>query len=129
MIAYILLRGKDFSLPDDVSTAIVGIFFGLVCGLFYYQHYYRNYYWWFSLGGGLILTYLSQKVLDKPGTESDPARTVASFVVPFVLTLLLNQALYFVKHSKRKKRRHKKTHSDFFSTIGSAIPRSKNAIS
>ena len=124
MIGYILLRGKDFTLPDEVSTAIVGVFFGLVCGLFYYQHYYRNYYWWFSIIGGLILTFISQKVIDRPGTSDDASieRTIASFLVPFVLTLLLNQALYFVKHSKRKKRRHKKTHSDLFNTTNSPLP-------
>lgn len=125
MDSYILLRGKDFSLPDDVSTAIVGIFFGLVCGLFYYQHYYRNYFWWISLVGGLVLTYVSQKILDQPGTDTDVAGTISSFVIPFVLTLALNQALYFVKRSKRKKHRHRKTHSDFFRGLHTSLPNSK----
>ena len=125
MDSYILLRGKEFSLPDDVSTAIVGIFFGLVCGLFYYQHYYRNYFWWISLAGGLVLTYVSQKLLDRPGTETDVAGTISSFVIPFVLTLALNQALYFVKRSKRKKHRHRKTHSDFFRGLNTSLPNPK----
>jgi hypothetical protein len=125
MIGYILLRGKDFTLPDEVSTAIVGIFFGLVCGLFYYQHYYRNYFWWISIAGGLVLTFISQKLLDRPGTETSVLGTIASFVVPFLLTLALNHALYYVKRSKRKKHRRQKKHSDFFRAINYGLPLQK----
>ncbi|SRR5579883_1129885 len=120
MIAFILLRGKDFSLPDSVSTAIIGLFFGLICGLFYYQHYYKQYYWAFSLAGGLILTYLSHHFFMRYFTIDDDSSlrlTIASFAAPFVLTLALNQALYYIKKQKRKKRTKRREHSRFFDTV------------
>jgi NhaP-type Na+/H+ or K+/H+ antiporter len=121
MLAYLLLRGKEFSVPDDVSTAIIGLFFGLLCGLFYYEHYYRQYYWAFSLGGGLILTYVSHWIFSR-GLHSDNdtasiESTLLSFAVPFVLTLALNHGLYLVKRNKRKRRLKRKEHSRFFDTV------------
>src|ERR1035437_1571474 len=100
MLGYILLKGKDFSVPDGVSTAIIGLFFGLVCGLFYYQKYYRPYYWAFSLGGGFVFTYISHVLFVRAmGADDDIAirMTLASFVLPFILTLLLNYGLSLMR--------------------------------
>jgi hypothetical protein len=121
MIAFILLRGKDFSIPDDVSTAIIGLFFGLVCGLFYYHHYLKPWYWWVSLAGGLVFTYIVNLAI-RHLTSLDPTSVEAilsSFIIPFVLTLLLNHALYLLKGRKRKQRRLRKSHSHFFDSVDS----------
>ena len=120
MIGFILLRGKDFAIPDGVSTGIIGLFFGLVCGLFFYQRYYRSYYWFISLIGGLSLTYLFNALL-LSGVSADEARalrlTIASFVIPFALTLALNYGLSRVKRRKRTKHNKRKMHSDFFNGV------------
>ena len=120
MIAFVLLRGKDFSIPDGVSTAIVGLFFGLVAGLFYYQHYYKPWFWVFSLVGGLVLTDLSNWFFMHYITTDDDSAvrlTIASFAIPFVLTLVLNHGLYLIKQKKRKSRSRRKHHSHFFDTV------------
>ena len=126
MLGYILLRGKEFSVPDGVSTAIVGLFFGLICGLFYYQHYYKPYYWAFSLGGGLVLTYISYWVFSRWVVAGDDGSslqlTVVSIVLPFLLTLGLNHGLYLIKHRKRKRRLKRKKHSSFFDTVNPGVP-------
>lgn len=117
MIAYLLLKGKEFSLPDGVSTAIIGLFFGLLCGLFYYQHYQKSYYWGISLGGGLVLTLLFHSVFLGRFTVDDTSAiwlTIASFAVPFVLTLALNYGLYSIKHSKRKRKLRRREDTHFF---------------
>jgi O-antigen/teichoic acid export membrane protein len=120
MIAYILLvPGKAFSLPDNVSAAIIGLFFGLVCGLFYYQHYYKPYFWVISLAGGVFLTVLSHSFFLKKSTSDDLGAillTIASFGIPFILTMLLNQGLYYIKKSKRKKRSKQRRPARFFDT-------------
>ena len=111
MLGFILLRGKELAVPDGVSTAIIGLFFGLICGLFYYQHYYKNYFWFISLGGGLILTFLSQFFFARHFTADDASSlrlTIAEFTIPFLLTILLNHGLYLIKKSKRKKRRRQR---------------------
>ncbi|HWF44728.1 MAG TPA: hypothetical protein VG537_08800 [Candidatus Kapabacteria bacterium] len=121
MFAYLLLRGKEFSLPDGISTAIIGLFFGLLCGLFYYEHYYKSYYWAFSLAGGLILTYLSHWIFSRSlASDNDTASiesTLLSFALPFLLTLGLNHGLYLIKRNKRKRRLKRKEHSRFFDTV------------
>jgi hypothetical protein len=118
MTAFILLRvGKEFSLPDGISAAIIGLFFGIICGLFYYQHYYKPYFWGFSLGGGLILTILSNAIFARLRNADDAAGigfTIASFGIPFVLTLALNHALHLVKRSKRRRRKFRPRNSQFF---------------
>ena len=110
-MGFILLKGKELAVPDGVSTAIIGLFFGLICGLFYYQHYYKNYFWFISLGGGLILTYISQYVFMHRFTADDVNSlrlTIIGFAFPFFLTLLLNHGLYMIKKSKRKRRRRQR---------------------
>ncbi len=120
MIAYLfLVVGKEFSLPEDVSAAIIGLFFGLIGGLFYYQHYLKPYFWAFSLAGGLILTLLSHSFFLGKFTTDDVSAiwlTIASFGIPFVLTMALNHALYYVKHSKRKQRMKQRRPARFFDT-------------
>lgn len=119
MIAYILLRGKEFAIPDSVSTAVIGLFFGLVCGLFFYQRYHRNYFWIISLAGGLIFTYgfhlffVWQIGMDD---TSSLTITLASFVIPFILTLALNYLLSLMKSRKRKKHSKQKIYSSIFDT-------------
>jgi hypothetical protein len=111
MTAFILLKGKDLAIPDGASTAIIGLFFGLICGLFYYQHYYKTYFWFISLGGGLALTYISQFFFVRLITDDDASAlrlTIAEFIVPFVFTLILNHGLYLIKKNKRKKRKHQR---------------------
>jgi hypothetical protein len=123
MIGFVLLRGKEFSIPDGVSTAIIGLFFGLVCGLFYYQHYYKPWFWVISLAGGLILTDISNWVFMHNGLADDDSAirlTIASFAIPFVLTLALNHGLYLIKIKKRKTRSRRKLHSHFFDTVNPA---------
>jgi hypothetical protein len=127
MIAFLLAPGKEFSLPEDVSAAIIGLFFGIICGLFYYQHYYKPYFWAFSLVGGLLLTVISHSFFLKKFTPDDTSAiwlTIASFGVPFLLTLALNQGLYYVKQTKRKKR-SKRRPARFFDTVdANAVVRS-----
>src|SRR5438105_5066656 len=106
MFGYILLHGKDFSIPDGLSTAIIGLFFGLVCGLFYYQRYYRNYFWAISLAGGLLFTYLFHILLTRQANSDDTSSlelTLASFIIPFLLTLGLNHLMSVMKSVKRKR--------------------------
>ena len=113
MIGFILLKGS-LAIPDGMSTAIIGLFFGMICGLFYYQHYYKTYFWFISLGGGLILTFISQFFFMRqhPSDDASSLRlTVAEFAIPFVLTLLLNHGLYLIKITKRKKRRRQRPES------------------
>ncbi len=131
MLAFVLLRGKDFSLPDGVSTAIIGLFFGLICGLFYYQHYYKQWYWAISLLGGLVLTNISHSIFLRYFSGDDTSAielTIASFVIPFLLTLALNHLLYQVKQRKRRKRVRRREHSRFFDTVdpGEALHRSRD---
>ena len=107
-MGFILLKGS-LAIPDGASTAIIGLFFGLICGLFYYQHYYKTYFWFISLGGGLVLTYISQFFFMRLATDDDASSlrlTIAEFAVPFLMTLLLNYGLYAIKKNKRKKRKH-----------------------
>jgi|GEM_PF-2534277 hypothetical protein len=124
MLAFIFLRvGKEFSMPDGVSAAIIGLFFGLICGLFYYQHYYKPYFWSFSLGGGLLLTILSNAIFAHLRTEDDAVglgTTIASFAIPFLLTLALNHWLHLVKRSKRKRRKFRTEHTKFFDMAGTS---------
>ncbi len=122
MTAFILLSvGKAFSIPDGASAAIIGLFFGLICGLFYYQHYLKPYFWGFSLGGGLILTIISNAAFAKLRNADDAAGigfTIASFAIPFLLTLALNHGLHLIKRSKRRRRkvvRHE--HPHFFNAL------------
>ncbi|MFI5201000.1 MAG: hypothetical protein ACHQNE_01255 [Candidatus Kapaibacterium sp.] len=122
MIAFILLRiGQQFSIPDGASAAIIGLFFGLICGLFYYQHYLKPWFWAFSLGGGLILTIISNAAFAKLRNADDTAGigfTIASFAIPFLLTLALNHGLHLLKRRKRRKRkvvRHE--HPQFFNAL------------
>ena len=108
MFAFILLRGKEFSLPDGVSAAIIGLFFGLICGLFYYQHYAKPYFWAFSLGGGLILTLISNTLFTRLRGDDNyigVGSTIASFAIPFLLTLALNHGLHLVKRKSRVRKR------------------------
>jgi hypothetical protein len=109
MTGFILLKGTGVAVPDSASTAIIGLFFGMICGLFYYQHYYKTYYWFISLGGGLILTYISQLFFARMMTNDDASSlriTIAEFAVPFLMTLVLNHGLYLIKKNKTKKRKH-----------------------
>ncbi|HEY3874666.1 MAG TPA: hypothetical protein VGM92_04265 [Candidatus Kapabacteria bacterium] len=124
MIAFLLLRGKEFSLPDGVSTGLIGLFFGVLCGLFYYQHYLKPYFWIFSLAGGLIFTEICHQIFLGQFTANDTSAmrlTIASFAVPFILTLALNHGLYYLKRKKRRRRRIRKTDSNFFD-IGAVGP-------
>jgi hypothetical protein len=122
MVAYLFLVGKEFSLPEDVSVAIIGLFFGLICGLFYYQHYYKPYFWGISLLGGLIMTVISRSYFLKKYTTNDFSNillTIASFGIPFILTMLLNQGLYYIKQTKRKQRSKQRRPARFFDTTES----------
>ncbi len=131
MTAFILLHGKVFSIPDGVSAAIIGLFFGLICGLFYYQHYYKPWFWAFSFGGGLILTILSNAAfahLRAADNVVGLGSTIASFAIPFLLTLALNHALHLVKRSKRRKRKVSGEQPQFFDVANTAetiAPRSE----
>ncbi len=119
-IAFLLLRGKEFSLPDDVSSGIIGLFFGLLCGLFFYQHYYKPYFWAISLAGGLFFTLISHDLFQRMLTDDDTRSiwlTITSFALPFLLTLVLNYGLYYIKHTKRQKRMKRRRHSQFFDTL------------
>ncbi len=120
-LGYILLRGKDFTIPDEVATGIVGVFFGVVIALFYYQGYRRTYYWWYSIGSGFLLATMSKSILQAiPGIDTGSLWFVlATFVLPFLGVLAVNHYLYILKqrHSKRRKRR--KQHSSFFDTAES----------
>ena len=120
MIAFIFLApGKAFSLPDDVSAGMIGLFFGLICGLFYYQHYYKPYFWVFSLVGGVFLTVISHSFFLKKFTTDDVSAiwlTIASFGIPFILTMALNQGLYYIKQNRRKKRSKLRRPARFFDT-------------
>ncbi len=119
MVAYLFLVGKEFSLPEDVSVAIIGVFFGLIGGLFYYQHYYKPYFWGISLVGGLLLTVLSHSFFIKKYTTNDNSNiwlTIASFGIPFILTIALNQGLYYFKQTKRKQRSKQRRPARFFDT-------------
>ncbi|HET6401751.1 MAG TPA: hypothetical protein VFH95_10165 [Candidatus Kapabacteria bacterium] len=125
MIAFILLRGRQFSLPDSVSAAIIGLFFGLICGLFYYQHYLKPWFWVFSLGGGLILTIISNAAFARLRAEDNAlglGTTIASFAIPFVLTLALNHGLHLIKRKKRTKRKVLREHAQFFDMVEDGEP-------
>ena len=121
MFAFILLTGKEFSLPDGASAAIIGLFFGLICGLFYYQHYAKPYFWAFSLGGGLILTLITNTLFSRLRADDNfigIGSTIASFAIPFLLTLALNHGLHLIKrktHVKRKAHRKIAPQNDLFS--------------
>jgi hypothetical protein len=120
MIAFILLKAMAVSLPDDVSSAIIGLFFGLICGLFYYQHYYKPYFWVFSLLGGLFFTMASHALFLRRFNVNETASiwlVIASFLVPFALTLALNQGLYRIKHNRRKRRMKLRRPTHFFEAI------------
>lgn len=130
MIAFILLRGRQFTMPDGVSAAIIGLFFGLICGLFYYQHYLKPWFWAFSLGGGLILTIVSNAAFATLRNEDDAAGigfTIASFAIPFILTLALNHGLHLIKRSKRKRRKVYRQHDQFFKMVEDSESLSSNA--
>jgi hypothetical protein len=130
MIGFILLKGKDFAIPDGISLGIIGLFFGLIAGLFYYQHYLKTWFWAFSLAGGAMFTYLFHRLLLRgEGSMTDHPQgddsislvlTVASFIVPFVFTLALNHGLYLLKRRKRQQRSRRKRHSNFFDTVNPA---------
>ena len=131
MTAFTLLAAKEFSLPDGVSAAIIGLFFGLICGLFYYQHYYKSYFWAFSLGGGLILTIISNAIFARLRTADNTiglTSTIASFLIPFALTMALNHGLQFVKRSKRKRKKISKEHPSFFESGSQGDPLSSNRL-
>ena len=132
MIAFIFLSpGKEFSLPEDVSAAIIGLFFGLIGGLFYYQHYYKPYFWVFSLAGGVFLTVISHSFFLKKFTTDDVSAiwlTIASFGIPFILTMALNQGLYYIKQNRRKKRSKLRRPARFFDTTDAeAVVRPNNS--
>src|SRR4051812_13709359 len=120
MFAYILLRGKDFAIPEPAAVAIIGLFFGLVAGLFYYQHYLKTWYWAISLVGGIGLATVFHIIFERIPTADDTAaieQTIASFAIPLALTILLNHGLYILKRRKRKQRQRRKRHSKFFDSV------------
>ena len=129
MTANILLYSKQtFSMPDSVSTGIIGLFFGLLCGLFYYQHYLKPWYWGISLAGGLILTEVFHSLFLGTFTLDDSSAmrlTIASFAVPFLLTLGLNHWLYHLKKKKQRRRRVRRTDTHFFDINAINQPRSE----
>src|SRR5579871_2797710 len=103
MLAFILLRGKDFSIPEPVSVIVVGLFFGLIAGLFYYQHYLKTWFWILSLVGGVSFTFIFHQIFLHAVIDDDTVsieRTVAAFAIPLALTLLLNHGLYILKLKK-----------------------------
>ncbi|MDP4200057.1 MAG: hypothetical protein Q8922_06430 [Bacteroidota bacterium] len=123
MIAFILLKGKDFVIPDGISVGIIGMFFGLIMGLFYYQHYLKPWFWAISLvAGALFTSFFHWVFLRRPSSDDSTSLvlTIASFIVPFALTLALNQTLYVLKVRKRKQRSGRKRHSSFFDTVNAA---------
>ena len=117
-LGYILLKGKEFTIPDEVAYGIIGTFFGIIVGLFYYQSYRRTYYWWYSIGTSFGLAMLSKALLPRiPGFDANSIWSVPiMFLLPFLGTLGVNQYLYFRKNQLRKKRRKRKQHSSFFDT-------------
>jgi O-antigen/teichoic acid export membrane protein len=120
VFAYILLRGKDFAIPEPAAVAVIGLFFGLVAGLFYYQHYLKTWYWAISLAGGIALASIFRVIFERIPTADDTAaieQTIASFAIPLALTILLNHGLYMLKRRKRKQREHRKRHSKFFDSV------------
>lgn len=103
--------------------AIIGLFFGLVAGLFYYQHYLKPWFWVFSLLGGIGLTSISTMIFARiPAADDTRAieQTIASFAIPLALTLLLNHGFYIMKLRKRKQREQRKRHSKFFDSVDAA---------
>src|ERR1051325_4602305 len=123
MFAYILLRGKDFAIPEPAAVAIIGLFFGLVAGLFYYQHYVKTWFWAISLAGGIVRARISNMIFARIPTTDDTAaieQTIASFAIPLALTILLNHGLYLLKRRKRKQHRQRKRHSKFFDSVSPA---------
>ncbi|HZK76593.1 MAG TPA: hypothetical protein VFD13_06765, partial [Candidatus Kapabacteria bacterium] len=85
-----------------------------------YQHYLKPYFWAFSLGGGLILTILSNAAFSSFRAEDDAlglGTTIASFAIPFILTLALNHGLYLMKRRKRRRRKTRREHPQFFNTL------------
>jgi hypothetical protein len=125
MVAYLFLVGKEFSLPEDVSVGIIGLFFGLIGGLFYYQHYYKPYFWGISLAGGLILTIEFHSFFQKRYGTNDVSNiwlTIAAFGIPFILTMALNQGLYYIKETKRKKRSKQRRPARFFDMVNPDDP-------
>ena len=120
MFTFILLRGKDFAIPEPAAVAIIGLFFGLVSGLFYYQHYLKSWFWAISLAGGIALASVFHMIFARMPTSDDTAaieQTIASFAIPLALTLLLNHGLYLMKLRKRKQRENRKRHSKFFDSV------------
>jgi hypothetical protein len=120
VLTFILLRGKDFAIPEGAAVAIIGLFFGLVAGLFYYQHYVKTWYWGISLAGGIVLATVFNMIFARISTNDDTAaieQTIASFAIPLALTLLLNHGLYLLKRRKRKQHRNRKRHSKFFDSV------------
>ncbi len=120
MIAYILLKGKDFAIPDAISVGIIGLFFGLLTGLFYYQHYIKPWFWVITLAGGALLTAFFHWIILRGSAGDDTTSVVlavASFIVPFLLTLALNHGLYLLKRRKRRQRSNRKRHSKLFDTL------------
>ncbi len=70
--------------------------------------------------GGLIFTYVFHDLFLR-GINADDGgslvMTLASFVLPFLLTLGLNYALSMMKIHKRKKHGKQKVYSSFFDTV------------
>jgi prolipoprotein diacylglyceryltransferase len=120
MFTYILLRGKDFAIPEPIAVAIIGLFFGLVAGLFYYQHYLKTWFWGISLAGGVALATIFNMIFSKIPASDDStaiAQSIAAFAIPLALTILLNHTMYLMKLRKRKQRENRKKQSKFFDSV------------
>jgi len=96
----------DFAVPFEVQGIMLGLFLGLIAGLFYYQYYRRHYYWWYTVGAGMLSAVISLKVLEVVFRieAGSVVLVVSQFVVPAIATLVVNQYLY----SHDRKYRHRK---------------------
>jgi len=109
MKSFFLLRGIEFSLPPEAQGVIIGLFWGLVTGLFFYQSYRRPYFWWYSLLTGVLFATLAPRLLSKIGRIDSGAVefVILQVLLPGIACLFLNILLSrsSKKHKKRKQRK------------------------
>jgi uncharacterized membrane protein YfcA len=119
ILPYILLRGKEFELPETLSLAIIGLFLGIVFGLFYYHHYRKSIYWMGSMLTGMIGAIVGERVVRSlPRADMNGIQYVLLvFILPTLACFAINHYFYVTKKRydrRRKKQRHH--HSTFFDT-------------
>jgi hypothetical protein len=108
----------DISLPPEAQGVIIGLFWGLVIGLFFYQNYRKSYYWWYSLFTGVLFATLAPRILSKI-RRIDAASVefvMLQILLPGVACLLLNiyMNLRGKKIQKKKHARRRRKKADIF---------------